>query len=148
MSRAERKKVVAIAKKYHTARHTTASEVTPMNGCTGSSATLDHKISGHATGYEVWSYYNSCQTNQMIRSYTNQVSIMCGVLGAVTVAAISPTGPIAGLAGAIVAATCLEAVHARVADIENAQDWSSKNAVIIETRSPSKWVGYYKVESQ
>lgn len=139
ITKGERAKVAKIARKYNTDRHPNR---TPLSGCKGASKLVTKQ-------YEKWNYWNSCQTNAWIRQTDLQLSIGCGLVAAIigfVVAGVS--GPLGGLAGALFAATCLQLKHARIEPVRRAQDASSKNAVIIKTRTPEWYTGYYSVQSQ
>lgn len=148
ISKAERKKVVALAKKYHTARHTGSTGVTPMNGCTGRSGVTKSQMKGG--GWEVYTYWNSCQTNDYIDSRTQQETIMCGLIGAISGALLaSALTPVGGtIAGATIGALCEETMLSSLKKFKTAQWSSSKNAIEIITQHPGTWGKKYLIGPQ
>lgn len=146
ISATERAKVVALARAANTDRFTadptSLLEPTPLNGCTGASKTVNHAISGRPSGYEVWSYWNSCQTNRWVRTTTFNLTIQCGL----TAGVLGVTA--GGLVTAAFGVICTSLITATTNRVVNAQDYSGSHAVIIKTRTPGKWFGLYKVAPQ
>lgn len=123
----ERRKVVAIAKKHHTARYPNSVTATPMDGCTGASKMVDkgmHGYYGYGGYHSYWKYMNGCQVSTYLTVYDISFTIGSGLLAAI------------GKTPGALLAMVVDVIYTGGSryDMQNTANHSDKHAVIIKMR--------------